>query len=326
LKKINVILPVYNEAEGIAAFDEALFQVLDTLRDRYTFEVIYVLDKSGDGTLEVLRGIAERRPQVRVLALSRRFGHQMSLVAGMDACDGDAAIMMDCDMEHPPSLIPALLEKFEQGYPIVQTRRRYNQAVSPLKRWASASFYRLINRLSSVRIEADAADFRLLSRRALHVFQTGIREQHQFLRGLFPWTGFETAEVTFESGLRTSGQSKYDLRRMAAFALDGIVSFSTLPLTLSVYIGLLVSGLALLYGLVVIVQFFLTRQLPSGWPTLAALVSFLGGLQLMVLGIIGRYLGTVVEEVKGRPLYIVEEDISPLQSRGITTRRVQDQP
>lgn len=307
MKKINIILPVYNEVEVIADFDHELFKVLDGLRDQYTFEVIYVLDKCADGTLDVLRSIAERRSEVRVLALSRRFGHQLSLVAGMDACDGDAVIMMDSDLEHPPALIPALLAKFEEGVDIVQTRRTYHEDIPAFKKFASRSFYRLLSRISSVPVSEDAADFRLISRKVLVVFQTKIREQRQFLRGLFPWVGFNTATVEFVSQRRAKGRSKYTLQRLMAFAVVGIVSFSKAPLQLSIFLGLAMSALAILHGLVMTVLFFFTSRPPAGWTTLVALVSFLGGLQLIVLGIIGEYIGAIFDEVKNRPLYIVEE-------------------
>ena len=218
MKKINVILPVYNEVEVIADFNSELFRIVDSLSERYSFEVIYVLDKSPDGTLETLKRICAQRKEVRIIALSRRFGHQLSLVAGMDACDGDAVIMMDSDLEHPPALIPAMLAKYEAGSDIVQTRRVYPDNVSAFKKIASHSFYRLISRISSVPISEDAADFRLISRRVLTVFQTNIREQHQFLRGLFPWVGFNTATVEFVSQRRAKGRSKYTLSRMIAFA------------------------------------------------------------------------------------------------------------
>jgi polyisoprenyl-phosphate glycosyltransferase len=307
MKKIHVILPVYNEVEVVADFNAALFAVLDSLNAHYRFEVIYVLDKSADGTLDALKRIAAQRNEVRVIALSRRFGHQLSLVAGMDACDGDAVIMMDSDLEHPPAVIPALLAKFEEGYDIVQTRRIYHEDTSTLKKMASHSFYRLVSRISSVPISEDAADFRLISRKVLTVFQTKIREQHQFLRGLFPWVGFNTATVEFVSNKRTKGRSKYTLGPMIAFAAVGIVSFSKVPLQLSIYIGLAMSFLAILHGIVMTGLFFFTSKPPAGWTTLVALVSFLGGVQLVVLGIIGGYIGAIFDEVKGRPLYIVEE-------------------
>jgi dolichol-phosphate mannosyltransferase len=307
MKKINIILPVYNEIEVIADFDAELFRVLETLAANYRFEVIYVVDKSPDGTLERLRRIAAQRPEVRVLALSRRFGHQLSLVAGMDACDGEAVIMMDSDLEHPPALIPQLLEKFEQGYDIVQTRRTYHEDIPLLKKAASQTFYRLLSRISSVPVSQDAADFRLISRKVLAVFQTKIREQHQFLRGLFPWVGYNTATVEFISQHREKGSSKYTLRRMIAFAVTGIISFSKTPLQLSIYIGLAMSVVAILHGIVMIVLFFFSNRPPAGWTTLVALVSFLGGLQMIVLGIIGEYIGAIFDEVKNRPLYIVEE-------------------
>jgi glycosyltransferase involved in cell wall biosynthesis len=214
---------------------------------------------------------------------------------------------MDSDLEHPPSLIPELLARFEQGYDIVQTRRIYPADVSPLKKASSRAFYRLVSHISSVPISESAADFRLCTRKVLRVFQTQIREQHQFLRGLFPWVGFNTATVEFTSTRRAKGRSKYTLSRMLAFALVGIISFSKTPLKLSIYIGLAMSILAIIHGIVMTVLYFVTSKPPQGWTTLIALISFLGGVQLIVLGIIGEYVGAIFDEVKGRPLYIVDE-------------------
>lgn len=310
-RRISVILPVYNEAAGILAFHRALTDVLAGLADRYAFEIVYVVDRCRDDSLAILRGVAEASENVRVLGLSRRFGHQMSLIAGLDACTGDAAVMMDCDMEHPPELIPTLLEKFEQGYDVVHTVRRYNRKVSPFKVLPSKLFYKTLNALTEEKFSEDAADFRLVSRKVIDVFKTGIREHNQFLRGLFKWVGFEQTEVPFISGVRQAGVSQYTLKRLLAFASQGIVSFSKAPLHLSVAIGVLFAVAGALYGVYNILAFFFTPQIPEGWTTIVTLLLFIGGLQLILLGVIGEYISSIFDEVKNRPLYVVEKRYGP---------------
>src|SRR5580765_2564270 len=195
MKTIDIVLPVYNEEAGIRDFHRALMEMVETERDRYAFRSMYVLDRSTDRTFDVLRDLARACPIMEVIHLSSRFGHQMSLVAGLDRSTGDALVMMDADLQHPPSLVPALLAKFEEGYDVVQTIRRYSRQTGWLKRRTSRFFYALQNALSPVEIKDGMADFRLLSRRVVRLFQTNIREQNQFLRGLFQWAGFRRAEV-----------------------------------------------------------------------------------------------------------------------------------
>jgi glycosyltransferase involved in cell wall biosynthesis len=305
-KRISVILPVYNEADGILAFHGALSAVLGTLRGAYDFEVIYVVDKCRDDSLATLQRVAEESEDVRVLGLSRRFGHQMSLIAGIDACTGDAAVMMDCDMEHPPELIPALLEKYEEGFDVVHTIRRYNRKTSPLKQLPSKLFYKLLNVLAAEKFSEDAADFRLISKKVIDVFKRDIREHNQFLRGLFKWVGFEQAEVPFVSGVRQAGQSKYTLKRLVNFAAQGIVSFSKMPLQVSVVLGIVFAIAGVIYGIYNVCAYFFAPHIPEGWTTIVTLLLFMGGLQLIILGVIGEYISAIFDEVKDRPLYVVQ--------------------
>lgn len=307
-KIINIIAPVYNEAEIINDFNESLFKTLNSLESKYTFEVIYVLDKSTDNSLDILIDICRRCPNVRVLALSNRFGHQMSLVAGLDKSNGAAAIMIDSDLEHPPSVIIDLLEKFEQGYDVVHTKRIYNKNIPIFKRFASKMFYKCMSILSTVDINENTADFRLVSSKVLNVMKKDIREQNQFLRGLIHWVGFNQTYVTFFSERRNKGKSKYNLGRMLNFAISGIVSFSRAPLKISIIIGLVISFLSIAYGLFSIMIYFTNSSLPAGWTTLITAISFLGGLQLISIGIIGEYISSIFDEVKKRPLYIIEEE------------------
>jgi glycosyltransferase involved in cell wall biosynthesis len=281
--------------------------VLHTVADRYQSSMIFVLDRGTDSTLEVLRGLAQKDPSLKVLALSARFGHQNSLLAGLDHCDSDAVIMLDSDLQHPPSYIPALLSRYEEGYDVVYTVREDTPDVHVLKRTSSKLFYRLINWISEVPINESAADFRLLSRRVVEVFQTGIRERNQFLRGLVGWVGFKSASVPFRVGQRPAGRSKYSVTRMVRFGIDGVVSFSKRPLQAAGLLGLLVGTAGLLHGVVIVADYLLFRSLPSGWATIATLVSVLSGGQLIFLGILGEYVGAIFDEVKARPHYVVDE-------------------
>jgi glycosyltransferase involved in cell wall biosynthesis len=313
MKIVDVILPVYNEEDVLDAFHASLTGELSALADRYRFNICYVLDRSADASIDVLRRLARRDPAVTVLHLSRRFGHQMSLVAGIDHSRGDAVIMMDCDLQHPPVVVRQLLQKFEEGYEVVHAIREHDEGSRMFKRWSSRMFYRLQNALSPVEIRAGSADFRLISRRVAEIFQTSIREQNQFLRGLFQWVGFRTASVTFVSPPRTAGRTKYHVMQLIAFSLTGILSFSKVPLRVAALIGFAISTLSLTYGVWLIGRFFVAGHTPPGYTSLIVMMLFLGGLQLTVLGILGEYLGSVFDEVKRRPLYIVDEVIHGVQ-------------
>ena len=307
LRSIDIVLPVYNEEEGIAIFHRVLSQVLETLAQKYRFNVIYVLDQSRDDSLAALKKIAADDSRVTVLHLSRRFGHQMSLIAGLDHAHGDASIVMDCDLQHPPQLIPEFLNCFEQGYDIVQGIRNYDAEVRIAKKWSSHLFYKMQNCLSRTAIPVGAADFRLVSRRVRQVFQKSIREQNQFLRGLFQWVGFRHTTIEFISPPRRVGVTKYRIFNLLTFSLTGITSFSKVPLRAAAVVGFLISALSVLYGLFAIAVFLTIGHLPRGYTSLIVTISFVGGLELTVLGILGEYLGAVFDEVKRRPLYIIDE-------------------
>jgi len=305
-KKIDIVLPVYNEGAILELFAERLYSVLESLSHRYRFEVIFVVDRSSDNTEQVLARICAHYANARAIFLSRRFGHQMSLVAGMDYSDGDAAIMMDCDLQHPPEVIPQLLERYEAGYDVVHTIRKYTERIGLLTRLTSSLFYKFLRLMSDVEISEDAADFRLISQRVLHVFQAKIREQNQFLRGLFHWVGFNQCFVHFDAGRREKGISKYNLKRRMRFAATGIVSFSKTPLRWSITLGFLVSACSFLYAIHLAVGYLFSNELPPGWATLAVAVFFFMGIQSVFTGILGEYIGALFDEVKSRPLYVVE--------------------
>jgi dolichol-phosphate mannosyltransferase len=309
-KTFTMICPVYQEEEIIGVFYKELKAVLTSLSDRYDSKILFVVDRSKDRTLEVLRGIAATDAAVQVLYMSSRFGHQMSLLAGIDACDADIVGMMDSDLQHPPDLIPTLLETFERGFDIVFTIRQDSPDVAWIKQFTSRLFYRLINKISQVPINESAADFRLISRRVADIFRTHIRERNQFMRGLMSWVGFNAVGVPFQVRARTLGRSHYTLGRLVRFAVEGTVSFSKAPLTASILVGFLFALFGFGLALVTVVQYFLHFSLPSGWATLVILISIFSGVQLIFLGMVGQYVGAVFDEVKARPHYIVDEKIN----------------
>lgn len=310
MRDIDIILPVYREEAGIRLFDERLRSVLAPLSARYRFRICYVLDRSPDRSYEILREIALGHGDTVLIHLSSRFGHQASLVAGLDHSTGDAAIMMDSDLQHPPELIPVLLERFEEGYDVVQTLRQYPPGTPARKRLASSLFYWLQNLLSPVRLEPGCADFRLLSRKVVLVFQRQIRERSPFLRLLVAWAGFRTAYVPFVAAPRASGHTQYSFRRLVSFFFDGILSFSRVPLRFATMLGFLVALAGLLYGAVLLYGYIRYQDYPRGYASLVTVALTLGGLQLVILGILGEYIGHILDEVKARPLYVVDEIIS----------------
>lgn len=309
-KTLTVVCPVYNEEQVIARFFEKLRDTLFQVEYRYDWRALFVVDRCHDQTLQILRAIALGDERVQVLGLSSRFGHQMSLIAGIDHAESDAVIMMDSDLQHPPELIPALLDAFEKGHDVVYTIRQLPADSSMIKRAGSRFFYPILNWLTEIKLEPGSADYRLISRRVAEIFRTRIRERNQFLRGLFRWVGFRQIGVSYQPSLRPAGTSKYSWARMFRLAAAGIISFSKKPLQFAISLGLIAAGLGAIFAVGVGVAYFVGDQAPSGWTTLAILISFFGGTQLFFLGLLGEYVGAIFDEVKGRPLYIIEEAIN----------------
>lgn len=308
--KLTVIAPVYNEEEVIGNFHARLRNVLATLDD-VEASVLYVVDRCTDNTLEVLRAIVKGEPGAKVIALSSRFGHQMSLVAGIDnALNADAIVMMDSDLQHPPELIPELIKNFRLGFEVVYTVRRDTEDINPLRKAAGNFFYRALATISHVPMKANAADFRLISGRVAKILSTDFRERNIFLRGIFTWMGFRQIGVEYVAHKRGAGHSKYSLSKMLQLATAGILSFSTKPLQLSIFVGVIFSLLSFAMILWTVTEFFIDKTIPSGWATLVVLLLMFSGIQLIFLGIIGAYIGGIYEEVKGRPRYIIEEEVS----------------
>jgi polyisoprenyl-phosphate glycosyltransferase len=307
---LTVVCPVYNEEAVIGEFCHEVLGVLSGIADRWSSQVLFVVDRGTDRTLELLKEIAASHPEVRLIALSARFGQQAALLAGLDHCDSDAVVMMDSDGQHPPSLIPGLIAGFERGFDVVYTVREQGAGVPALKRLSSRLFYRLLAEMSDTAIVDGAADFRLMSRRIVEVFQSRLRERNLFLRGLVPWVGFPSLAVPFTARPRPAGRTKFPLRRMVRLGIDGVVSFTRAPLRAASFLGLVVLGLGATATLVAIAGSILGRSPASFWLWATALLCVLGGTQLLFLGILGEYVGAILDEVKARPHYLVEERIN----------------
>lgn len=308
--KLTIVAPVFNEEAVIAQFHTRVSATLSDLHD-VDSQIIYVVDKSTDNTLEVLRDIAKDDFRVKVLAMSSRFGHQMSLLAGIEqALEADAIVMMDSDLQHPPELIPVLLKNFREGADVVYTVRSDTLDVNPIRKALGNLFYKFLNRLSDVEINPNAADFRLISRRVAKILAEGFAERNMFLRGLFSWIGFKQVGIEYVAEKRAAGVSKYSISRMVQLAISGILSFSTKPLQIGIFVGVSFSVVACLLMFLTLFTFLFDRSLPSGWTTIVMLLLLFNGIQLFVIGVLGVYLGGIYEEVKSRPRYILEEEIS----------------
>ncbi|MBM4077905.1 MAG: glycosyltransferase family 2 protein [Planctomycetes bacterium] len=268
MKTLDVILPVYNEEHGIVEFTSQLFSVLDELGGRFRCRAVFVVDRSADQSFSILKRLSDANPAITVIHLSRRFGHQMSLVAGIDYSRADAIIMMDCDLQHPPSVIKDLLVKFDEGYDVVQTIRVYDRQIPWLRRSLSTLFYKIQSLLSPINIPDGSADFLLITKKVASVFRDQVREHNQFLRGLFQWVGFNSTTIHFISSSRQFGVTKYQWRRLLSFAIVGVVSFSRFPLRVASIAGIVLSILSSLYGLFTIMGFLLGWKLPAGYPSL----------------------------------------------------------
>jgi polyisoprenyl-phosphate glycosyltransferase len=301
--EISVIIPLYNEAVNIEALYNALDAALQPLNR--SFEVLFVDDGSRDGSFELVKNLHDRDSRIRGLSLSRNFGHQVALTAGMQHAGGNIIITMDADLQHPPEVIPDLLREYSKGFDIVNTSRLDSADTGYFKRITSRYFYRFINLVGEVTIPEYSSDFRLMSRRALDSFLQ-FSERDRFTRGLVSWMGYRQSVISYVCPPRLAGKSKYTLRRMIHFALDGITSFSARPLRIASYTGIVVFILGLLYALFAIVQHIKGRTIP-GWTSLLVTVLLLGGIQLLSLGIIGEYLARIFNESKARPLYFIKD-------------------
>ncbi len=304
--KISIVAPAYNEEEVLPEFYRRVREVMDAIGEPW--ELILVNDGSRDNTLAIMRELHEKDPRVKIVSFSRNFGHQLAITAGLDYASGDAVIIIDADLQDPPEVIADLIAKWREGYDVVYAVRKERKGESWFKEWTAKFFYRLIYRITDVDIPKDTGDFRLMDRKVVEALRT-MRERNRFMRGLSVWVGFKQTGVYYVREPRFAGETKYPLRKMLKFALDAITSFSYVPLQLATYTGFAVAGLSLVAVLVAVYLRLTTGRALLGQATTLVAVLFLGGIQLIFLGIIGEYLGRIYDEVKARPLYIVAETI-----------------
>ncbi|MBT8471012.1 MAG: glycosyltransferase family 2 protein [Marinicaulis sp.] len=299
---ISVVCPAYNEAGNLSEFFGAVTTEMRRLEQ--PFELVFVNDGSSDNTLALMRRLREKHGGVAIVDLSRNFGKEIAVTAGLDAATGEAAIVMDCDMQHPPSLFGEFIAGWRDGYDVVYGVRRDRADESFLKRTTSELFYKIMNMLGDVSVPPNAGDFRLLSRKAIDAV-TNLREHHRFMKGVFAWVGFPTKAVEFDVEPRFSGQTKWNYWKLLNFSIEGLTAHTLAPLRVSTYLGLIVAACSFVYGFFVIASTIMFGDPVPGFPTLATLVLFLGGVQLIVLGVIGEYLGRIFNETKNRPLYLL---------------------
>lgn len=313
MQKVSIVVPVFNEQENLCEFYKRVTAVMSA--ENYDYNIIFVDDGSSDSSAVILNELSKKDSHVEAYLLSRNYGHQMALTCGLDNADGDAVITMDGDLQHPPELLPQLLRLWEQGHEIIQTKRLATEDAGFFKRFTSNAYYKLINALSEVEITPGGSDFRLMDRVAVDAFKQ-YRERARFIRGLVNTLGFRVTVLEFVAPPRFAGHSKFNLHKMLHFALDGITAFSNLPLRWAFYVGLVfgVSSILLL-GHVFYVKFIIDDAVP-GWATMTVSVLFLGGIQLVGIGILGEYIGRIFEEIKHRPLYLVARRIKTDKSLG----------
>ncbi len=299
---ISIVVPVFNEQEVLRELYRCVSNVMKQVA--MPFELILVNDGSTDQSLDIMLELWQQDKNVKVIDLSRNFGHQMAIMAGLEYTCGDAVITMDGDLQHPPELIDAFIKKWQQGYEVVYTSRDHTGDASLFKTMTSRLFYTIVNRLAEVHIPPGAADFRLLDRKVVEAIRA-LGERAVFLRGLVSWVGYRQTAIRYEAAARYSGKSKYSIIRMLRFATDGVTSFSSIPLYISAFIGMLMSMLGFIYGAFAIYARMFTDRVVEGWTSVIVAVLFLGGINLITLGIQGTYLARIYNEVKGRPRYFI---------------------
>lgn len=304
-KLISIVVPVYNEEDNIEHFYQQICAVMK--QTPYDFELVYVDDGSKDRSREILSQLERADTHVQPIFLARNFGHQIALTCGLDHADGDAVVMMDGDMQHPPSLIPTLLSYWENGYDVVQTVRKTTEGVGFLKKFTSKWYYKILNGISTVHIQEGGSDFRLMARRVVLEFRR-YRERARFIRGMVGAMGFKQAKIEFVAPKRYAGVSKFSPHKMLNFAIDGILAYSSFPLRLGLYGGIFCGLVSFLLILHVLYEKYIEGSAVPGWATITASVLFFGGLQLISLGMIGEYIGRIFDEVKRRPLYLIDRE------------------
>ncbi len=304
MKKLQIIVPVFNEQEVVDVFYEKMKQILVTCQVDWT--ILFVDDGSVDGTVQHIEFLHHKDPRVGLISLSRNFGKEYALTAGLDHADADAVVVIDVDLQDPPELIPQMLEEWQKGYDVIYATRRKREGETYLKKATASWFYKIINKMSKISIPKDTGDYRLMDIKAVRAVNK-LRESNRFMKGIFAWVGYKQKAIYFDRKERFAGDTKFNMRKLFSFAMDGITSFSYVPLKFATWIGTVVALFSFLYGIKVILKALIFGGDPQGYPTMMVVILFLGGIQLMALGIIGEYLGRLFEENKQRPLYLIDK-------------------
>lgn len=304
LPEISVVVPVFNEEKGLEELFRRLASSVSSLSGNY--ELLFVDDGSRDSTFEKLSGLARNDKRVRFIRLSRNFGHQVAVTAGLDHCRGEAVVIIDGDLQDPPEIIPELYRKYKEGYKVVYARRIVRKGESYFKKVTARLFYRLLSHITSIEIPLDTGDFRLIDREVVNQLKK-MPEKDKYLRGQIAWIGFRQTFVDFERDARKYGTTGYPLRKMIRFAIDGITAFSDFPLKLATMLGFIVSIIAVIIIIYALYSYFILERTITGWTLLIVSTMFIGGIQLITIGIIGEYVSRINHNVRNRPLYIVEE-------------------
>lgn len=304
--EFSLVIPVYNEEAVLSETYQRVKKIMDSLGESY--ELIFVNDGSQDKSASIIREFAREDPKVKLINFSRNFGHQAAITAGMDYARGQAVIVMDADLQDPPEVIPQMVEKWRQGYEVVYGKRMKREGESFFKKATASLFYRFLKRMTQVDIPVDTGDFRLIDRKVLLTMKL-LREKNRFIRGLISWVGFRQTSVEYVREKRWAGETKYPLRKMLKLAWDGVTSFSDKPLKIATYVGFLLSAFSFVYLLVVIFQTVFGQGTVPGWASLVVINLFFNGVILIILGIMGEYIGRIYDEAKNRPLYIVESQV-----------------
>jgi len=301
---ISIVVPAYNEAEVLSEFHKTVDKALSRLP--FNLEIIYINDGSTDNTLDIINGLRANDKRITLIDLSRNFGKEIALTAGLHKAAGDAVVVIDADLQDPPEIIPELIKEWQNGYDVVYAKRTSRDGESFLKKTTAHFFHRIIQRVGDFSIPEDTGDFRILSRRAVNALNT-FNEHHRFMKGLFAWIGFKQKAVPYKRHSRHAGKSKWNYWHLWNFALDGITSFTIAPLKISTYVGTITALSAFGYGIYMIIETLLHGNEVPGYPSLIVIILMLGGIQLVAIGILGEYLGRVFNETKQRPLYFINE-------------------
>jgi dolichol-phosphate mannosyltransferase len=302
--ELSVIIPVFNEEKNVALLHQRLTEVIQKISGSY--ELVFVNDGSRDQTLQLVKGIAATDPHVKYINFSRNFGHQIAVTAGLDYCGGDAIVIIDADLQDPPELITEMYAKMKEGYDVVYAKRKSRQGETFMKKLTAKVFYRLLQRITSVNIPVDTGDFRIISHKIVKVLKQ-MPEQQKYLRGQIAWAGYRQTYIEYERQQRHAGETGWPYRKMIRFALDGITSFSNFPLKFATASGIIVFVISFLLMLYALYSRFVTKEFVAGWTSLMLVVLFIGGIQLLSIGIIGEYISRMSANIRNRPLYIIED-------------------